>query len=119
MKLQTRFNIGDTAYLLEKGECFRVKINSFLINVENNGSVNISCGATVYVPKGIIKEEEKEIERCEDLFFLSKQEVKDKLKQVKEAEDKLKELSKFGEATNISVTNALVPPSRLFTATHY
>ena len=104
MKLQTQFEIGDTAYELSGGECFRVLIKEIDVEVTKDKGVTIDYLVVKYIPEGLLKERESEVEINQDLLFLSKQEVKDKLKEIEEANEKVEELAKFSISKGQRIT---------------
>ena len=103
MKLQTQFEIGDTAYELSGGECFRVLIKEIDVEVVD-WAVVIEYNVIKFIPEGLLKERECRLNINQDLLFLSKQEVKDKLKEIEEANEKVEELAKFSISKGQRIT---------------
>ena len=103
MKLQTQFEIGDTAYELSGGECFRVLIKEIDVEVVD-WAVVIEYNVIKFIPEGLLKERECRLNINQYLLFLSKQEVKDKLKEIEEANEKVEELAKFSISKGQRIT---------------
>jgi len=105
MEIITKFNKWDTAFLLENRECFRVTVREIDIAVAEEG-VEIEYTVDKIIPKGLLKEEIIKVQRAEAKLFLSKQEVKDVLKEIEEADKEAKELNerfpKSGLTTSIN-----------------
>tara|TARA_R110000737_G_C14515215_1_gene474373 strand:- start:701 stop:1087 length:387 start_codon:yes stop_codon:yes gene_type:complete len=87
MELKTLFNVGDTAFLLSNRLCYKVIIKEIDVEVLKDNKVNTSYLVDKIVPRGILKEDIETLEVMEDRLFLSKQDVKDALKQIEEVNE--------------------------------
>jgi len=80
MKINTRFNIDDTAYILSSGNCYKVKVVDTDISIEKTEEweeTNISYTVDRFIPKGLLKVETERDEYGEHRLFKTKQECKD------------------------------------------
>ncbi len=103
MKINTTFNVGDTAYVLENEECYRLRINAIDISVEKD--VSIAYYVTKFVPAWILKETEEGCRYSEKQLFLTKWEVKDKLKEIKKHKEKKEDLKGYMKGDLASIIN--------------
>lgn len=93
MKINTTFNIGDTAYILENEECYRFEIKRIEVVIKDG--VDVEYSGTKFIPAWILKETEKWAAYWEEQLFLTKWEVKDKLKEIKKHREKKEELEAY------------------------
>ena len=92
MEITTKFNIWDTAFLLENRECYRVVVKEIDVEIADE-TFDINYVVDKIIPKGLLKEDSELVEREEKVLFLSKQEVKDTLKEIEEANEKAEQLN--------------------------
>lgn len=87
MKINTTFNVGDTAYVLEDNSCYKVKITEIDVNVDEEG-VEVGYDVEKEIPRGLLRTDTENTCYQEEELFPSKQDVKDKLKEIEEHKKK-------------------------------
>lgn len=91
MKINTTFNVGDTAYVLENNSCYKVKVTEIDVNIDEEG-VEVGYDVEKEIPRGLLRTDTKNTCYQEEELFLSKQDVKNKLKEIEEHKKKGEEL---------------------------
>ncbi len=90
MKINTTFDIWNTIYLLDDRKCYKGKIIDVVVSINEEWEEH-SYIIEKIIPKGLLSEDIHRIQRNENMLFLSKWDVMNKLEEIKNAEDLLKQ----------------------------
>ena len=85
MNYKTQFKVWDVAFVLKNRECYTVDILSTEITDDWNELIK-AYRVKRHIPTWLLSEDTSIEGYNEDVLFLSKQEVKDKLKEIEKAE---------------------------------
>lgn len=84
MEITTKFNLEDTAYLIENYKAYKCKILNIKTSIDTNDKVIIKYDIEKTISKWLFDEEISILRDIrEEKLFLSKQEVKEKLEEIK------------------------------------
>tara|TARA_R110000851_G_scaffold96726_8_gene209842 strand:+ start:7143 stop:7493 length:351 start_codon:yes stop_codon:yes gene_type:complete len=106
MELTTKYNIGDTVYVLDGDElCLKGKVEELAVDVDEEGKIEIEYAVLKTIPHGLLTNKYKGDDYLEEDLYASKKEVKEKIAENKEEAELYEKLRLKHLVRNISAVN--------------